>query len=567
MRHTIYASILLAMAALLPLSMAQDAPDSTETDISSTSDTELTVVESNNEVIVVCPINGMIEPGVLVLVERALKEAEELKAKAIIFKVDTFGGRVDSAIDITTAIGKAPCRTIAFIEGRGAISAGAIISYSCDDIIMTPDTNIGASMVVYQTSDGMAPAEEKSVSLVRAKMRALAIANGHNADIAEAMVDKDIELRGYVNELGEYVVYSVDSDGDDIKSKDNVKPEALPIADIVKGITEDLPVGVTVPAPEDKDEEVSERVDESAPKSSEVGSLQYKDGSELVLARGKLLTLTPSEAIKYGLIEDTAIDVDATVTHFLLGRGTYHIIEPNWAEKTFRFLTSPTIAGLLMTLAIGGLYLEVRTPGFGIPGIIGISCLIIFFGSHYVLHLADTIDLLLVLVGICLILLEVFVIPGFGLAGISGMICLLIGMYLSLVNFTIPQYTWEYESLKDVATSFSVFVLSFSALIAITWKFLPLMPFYGALVMEGVQDASEGYVGSDLELAAASISLRGTATTFLRPAGKGRFNDRTYDIVTRGDFIEKGSAIVIVQTDGNRFVVELDDEETEHEHA
>ena len=279
------------------------------------------------------------------------------------------------------------------------------------------------------------------------------------------------------------------------------------------------------------------------------------------MASGKLLTLTPSESIKYGLIEATANTLDEVVEHYQLGESTYHVIEANWAETTYRFLTSPTIAGLLMLLGIGGLWLEIRTPGFGIPGIIGIVSLMLFFGSHFVLGMADTIDILLVVVGICLILLEVFAIPGFGLAGIGGIFCLVVGIYLSLVNFTIPQYTWEFDSLRNVAQSFSVFVLTFTALMYFSWRYMHLLPFYGAMVMEGTQEASAGYVGQDLEFAAASIGLRGTASTALRPAGKGRFNHKTYDIVTQGEFIEKGTPVVIVEAKGNRYVVELLDEE------
>ena len=75
---------------------------------------------------------------------------------------------------------------------------------------------------------------------------------------------------------------------------------------------------------------------------------------------------------------------------------------------------------------------------------------------------------------------------------IAGILCLLIGIYLSLVSFTIPQYTWEFDSLKSVAYSFSVFVLSFVAFIYLTWKLMPLMPFYGAMVLADTQDASAG---------------------------------------------------------------------------
>jgi membrane-bound serine protease (ClpP class) len=499
--------------------------------------------DAKADIIVVCPIEGDIEPGVQVLVERAVEEARKLNAKAIIFKVNTFGGRVDSAVEIADIIGRAPCETIAFIEGKGAISAGALISFSCDRIIMTDEANIGAATPVFQTSDGMETASEKSISFMRAKMRALAEANGHNPDIAQAMVDKDIELRGYVNELGKYVVYAVDSDGNETSK--TTTPDLKPIQDVIDTVTENLPIDVTVTPKDEADDD----------DDVEVGTVVYEDGSELVWASGKLLTLTPAEAKKYGVIETTVQTYDEAVTYYLLGGGTYHIVEPNWAELTFRFLTSPTIAGLLLMLGMGGLYLEVRTPGFGFPGIIGIVCLCLFFGSHFVLGMAETIDIVLVMAGIALILIEIFIIPGFGLAGIAGGICLVVGTYLSLVNFTIPEFTWQYDRLDDVAYSFAVFVVSSTALIVATWKLMPMMPFYGRIVLSETMSVEAGYIAQDMDEAAAVQGLVGVAVSPLRPTGKGRFEGKKYDVMTRGEFIEVDSAIQIIQTDGNRYVV------------
>lgn len=499
--------------------------------------------------IVVCTITGMIEPGVQVLVERAVKEANDLDAVAIVFRVDTPGGRVDSAVEIASAISKAQCQSIAYIEGMGAISAGALISFACDDLIMAPGSNIGAATPVLMTSEGMTPAGEKSESFMRAKMRALAEENGHNADMAQAMVDKDIELRAFVNELGEYQVYAVADDGseDDEETKSRVKPE---IQDIVEDVIDNF---TDRNLPDVIDEEPIEKEEGIAP-----GTIVYEDGSELMLAKGKLLTMTPKEAIKYGMIDRTAENLDDVVRHFLIEADEYHVVEPNWAEITFRFLTGPTIAGLLLMLGMGGLYLEVRTPGFGLPGIVGIVCLTLFFGSHFILGLADTIDLVLVLVGVTLLFIEAFIIPGFGIAGVSGIICLMLGTYLSLVNFTFPQYTWDFDRLDDVGQSFVVFLGSMTVFILGTWKLLPKTPFYREMIMSGTQPIEEGYTVQSAETAQAAIGLRGVASTMLRPAGKGRFNNQNYDIVTRGDFIDEGTPIVITQADGNRYVVELD---------
>ena len=517
---------MLALLVCIPFAWGQEGEEPAVSE-----DIEI-VSDPKGDVIVVCPIEGDIEPGVLVLVERAVEEARELNAKAIIFKINTFGGRVDSAFEIAHVIREASCRTIAYIEGKGAISAGALISFACNDIIMTEGVTIGAATPVYATSEGMAPAGEKSVSAMRAEMRALSKANGHNSDIAQAMVDKDIVLRGFVNESGEYEVYEVDSDGND--EADTKSP----------------------------DEDEAENAEEDAEDSNEpdIGTVVYDDGSELVLAKGKLLTLDPDEAIKYGVIDRTVESLDDAVTHFMLGGGTYHIVEPNWAEVAFRFLTSPTIAGLLLMLGMGGLYLEVRTPGFGLPGIVGITCLCLFFGSHFVLGMAETIDILLVVAGVVLILIEIFIIPGFGIAGVSGTVFLLLGIYLSLVNFTIPQYSWDFARLNEVAYSFAVFVVSLTAFIALTWKLMPMMPFYGAMVLADTMSADAGYIAQDMDEARAVIGRSGRSVSPLRPTGKGSFDGKKYNVVTRGDFIEKDSAIRIVETQGNRYVVVAVDE-------
>lgn len=555
--------LILTFLLCVPFAWTQDqdggaeseAVDSGAADTRSSDDFEATDFYAD-DVIIVCPITGAIEPGVQVLVDRAIQEARDLNAKLIILRVDTPGGRVDSAVEIAKAIGEAPCRTLAYIEGMGAISAGALISFACDDLIMTADTNIGAATPVFATSSGMETASEKSISFMRAKMRALAEAKGHNADIAQAMVDKDIELRGYEDEMGNYVVYATNA-GLSVSDSPDSSDALDPIQEIIDSVTEDLPFNFTV-KPKDEPDSAEEPAEE--PDIVTVGDARYVEGSELVLAKGKLLTLTPKEAIRYGVIDRTVDSYDEAVTHYMMGGGTYHIIEPNWAEKTFRFLTSPTIAGLLLMLGMGGLYLEVRTPGFGFPGIIGVVCLCLFFGSHYVLGMADTIDILLVIAGVILILVEIFVIPGFGIAGVSGTIMLLLGLYLSLVNFTVPEYSWDFDRLNDVAYSFAVFVVSATAFIIATWKLMPMMPFYGAMVLSDTMVISDGYIGQDLDEAAELIGQRGRSTSPLRPTGKGEFAGKRYDIVSRGDFIERDVAIRIVETSGNRYVVVPDKE-------
>lgn len=141
---------------------------------------------------VIVPIKGIIDGGLAAFVERAVGEAEDTGKTGIIFHIDTPGGRVDSAVFIKDTILKARIPTIAFID-KNAISAGALISIACDSIYMSTGASIGAATAVDIQGK---KASEKVISYFRAQMRATAEANGRRADIAEAMVDEDLEIEG-----------------------------------------------------------------------------------------------------------------------------------------------------------------------------------------------------------------------------------------------------------------------------------------------------------------------------------------------------------------------------------
>ncbi len=502
------------------------------------------------ESVVVCKITNEIDPGMAVVVKRAIADAVKLKATAVIFRIDTPGGRVDSAVDIATAITSTPMRTIAYIEGMGAISAGALISFACDDIIMSPGSAIGAATPVIPTAAGLMPTGEKEVSFMRAKMRSLAESNGHSPDLAQAMVDKDIELRGFRGADGTYTIYTVGGTpaSEDEPSRGATTPAPKsPIEDILRTIT-----GETIPP----EQPAPGQLTDSAPAiQHEPGTVVYADGSELIVQSGKLLTLTPSEAQKYGLIPAVVNGFEAALTHYDLRDAAMHLVEPNWAEVVFRFLTSPTIAGLLLMVGLASIYYEIKTAGFGLAGIVGAIALTLLFGAHFVLGLAETIDLVLVLAGIILILVEVFLIPGFGVAGAAGVLMLLVGTYLALVNFTLPEYSWQYDRLNDVMYSVLLAMIAFAAFVVATWKLLPRSPLYRAIVLNAAQETAQGYT-APVQDAAQRVGLRGRATSMLRPAGRARFGEATVQVVTRGAFIPAGTDVEIIEVDGARVVVE-----------
>jgi membrane-bound serine protease (ClpP class) len=136
------------------------------------------------------------------------------------------------------------------------------------------------------------------------------------------------------------------------------------------------------------------------------------------------------------------------------------------------------------------------------------------------------------------------------------MMCLFFGLYLSLTRVTFPEYSWDYQRIEDAGLSALIASVGFAVFLYLFWKIFPRTPMFNWLVLSYAQSVEAGYVVQTAEQERSAIGLEGEASSFLRPAGRGRFGDKTYSVGSRGDFIEKGRRIVIVRVEGNRYVVE-----------
>jgi membrane-bound serine protease (ClpP class) len=166
-----------------------------------------------------------------------------------------------------------------------------------------------------------------------------------------------------------------------------------------------------------------------------------------LVAKGKLLTLTMEEALKHKISDFRADSIEEVLKQLGLSGSMMRRVSPNWMEKLVRFLTHPIVSSLLITIGLLGIILEIRTPGFGLPGVLGISSIALFFWGHWLVQLAGLEEMLLVSSGLVLLAVEIFVTPGFGLAGILGTAALLSGLSLSLIG---GGATWDFI-LKAVA--------------------------------------------------------------------------------------------------------------------
>ncbi|MBK7107287.1 MAG: nodulation protein NfeD [Ignavibacteriae bacterium] len=412
----------------------------------------------------VAEIDGTIDLGLAPFVKRVVDEAEKNSASAIVFKINTFGGRVDAATQIKDAIINSKVKTIAFIDKR-AISAGALISLSCEKIIMVPGASIGATTVV---DEGGTKQSEKAQSYMRAEMRSTAEKTGRRTDIAEGMVDE----RVVVQELN----------------------------------------------------------DDST----------------------KLITLTSEEALKYGIADSVLDDMDEVLESMNLENAEVINLKSNWAEDFIRFLNNPIMTSILLMIAMVGLFTEIKTPGWGLPGTAALIALALFFGSGYILELASIIEIIIFIVGLVLLLIEIFVIPGFGITGIIGIILMFGSLFLGLIS-DFPLLDWGIISLAIIqfaATLLLTIFVIFSIL-----KFLPKSEMWGNLILNKNIDEKSGYA-ADIRVKDL-VGKNGIALTDLRPSGIALIENKRVDVVTSGNYISKDTKITVISEEGSKVVVEI----------
>src|SRR5215469_7952789 len=152
--------------------------------------------------VVVVPMRGEVAPSLLAFLRRAVKTAESDEASAIIFEMNTYGGRLDTAADIVNALNQTKIPTYTFIN-TNAGSAGALIGIATQHIYMSPVSAIGAAAPILPTGEDLpATAKEKTISYWSALIRGAAIKNGHNPDLAEAFMNKDKKVK-----IGDRVVH------------------------------------------------------------------------------------------------------------------------------------------------------------------------------------------------------------------------------------------------------------------------------------------------------------------------------------------------------------------------
>jgi len=275
---------------------------------------------------------------------------------------------------------------------------------------------------------------------------------------------------------------------------------------------------------------------------------------EGLVEKGKLLTMTTQEAVQYKLADlEISTGIEGVLESCDLQHFPIKKITMNWAEKFVRIISGSMISSFLLIIGFMALFLEFKTPTWGVAGTVGIICLVLFFWGHVILNLVGWEEVVLLVIGTILLLLEVFVVPGFGITGILGITALVIGFTLSLVG-KYPSAAEIWSAISHISFAFLVVFIAFILSVKSMAKTKAAQKFI--LHSQAKQNDVIHKTQSSTNNQFPYITQTGTAFTNLRPAGKGIFENQRLNVVTEGDFIEKGSPIRVISIEGSKIIVQ-----------
>ena len=405
-----------------------------------------------------------IDPAARRLVTLGLEKASEAGADYVLLDLNTYGGAVDAADSIRTAILRYDKPVIAFVNMQAA-SAGALISIACDSIYMKTGSSIGAATVVNASGEVM---PEKFQSFMRGMMRSTAQATGRDPKIAESMVDT-----------------------------------------------------------------------------------------------ANVLSLTPAEAIKAGFCEGICED-EFEVVREVVGSNGFVIKnmddDISWLDRLIQLLLNPLLQSIFMMMIIGGIFVEIRTPGIGLPLITAVVGALLYFAPAYLGDLATYWEILLFVAGLILIGLEIFVFPGFGVCGISGIIAVVLSLAFAMVD-NAELLNWDGSlNLEPMLRPIGIVIISAST--AIFGSVLLVRRLYSTRSFDHIAlrqelKSDDGFTGviSGLE---SLVGQSVTVFTDMRPSGKVKTEDgRVIEATLKyGGYAEKGMTLKVISAEQGRLYCE-----------
>ena len=466
-------------------------------------------------------LEGDVDPGMFEFCARAIDEALKEKPDYIVFEINTFGGRLDAAFDLVDTIMavKGP-ETIALVKKK-AISAGSLIALACKKLYMLEATTIGDCAPIVQNGDGTPQiVGEKIQSPLRAKFRNLAQKNGYPELLSSSFVTPELEVLELTATLD--------------KGKKTERDTTL----IIEG----------------KKYAVMDSTEK-----------KFWGTPKILVKEGELLTMTDQEAMELGFSKGTFKDRSDFETSLAIESRSE--VETTLGEKIASFIAA--ISGILLIIGFGALYIEFKTPGFGLFGIIGIILIGIVFLGQFAPQLDGYIPAILLVIGVVLFLVEIFVMPGTFLFGIGGIICMIIALAMSFSPAEMPEFLPETVETTFDATPWLLGLLYMLCCAAVALVFpiaaskylIPLLPEGWTPMLKTDLETAASPTESVQEVHVGDI---GIAKTFLRPVGQASFtmpdgSTKLFDVQTHGEIIEAKTRVKVESVQEGHIWVVLDE--------
>ena len=419
--------------------------------------------------VIVLPLEDEIDARAWQHTRRACDKAIEDNAELFVIRMNTYGGALDAADSIRTALLRMPVPTVAYID-HNAASAGALIALACDSIFMTPGSSIGAATVV----DGQGqPMPDKYQAYMSSIMRSTA--EHHGKWIAPG--------------------------------------------DTLLSWRRDPAIAASMVNPD------------------------------------SVTAFSSSEAVEAGFSDGTVSSLNEMFSRLNIDEPDTETFEPTMTDDIIGFLSNAGVRALLVMLIIGGIYMEMHTPGLGFAAAVALVAACLYFLPMLISGTLPAWIVITLVIGIVLIALEVFVIPGFGVCGIAGIAAVVIALGAAIVPTDSSANGLTLSAIARPIVTVGIGIGAAVALVAwLTSRHGPkFFRRHSELML--TQDIKKGYIGVDMG-PAKFVGHKATAMTDMRPAGKILLDGEVYDAVSTGAFIDAGSHVRILRYENAQLYVE-----------
>ncbi len=274
----------------------------------------------------------------------------------------------------------------------------------------------------------------------------------------------------------------------------------------------------------------------------------------------ELVTMTTDEALALGFAERVFEDMEALKRHYNVVAEP-RVLGDKWSERVIDFLSSPAVMGLLLFVGVLCAYVEMHTPGFGAAGIAAILCCALFFGNQFLTGMANYLEIGLFVVGVVLLIVEIFVTPGFGVLGVAGMLCCGVALLTMLVanppdKLPFPDTDLDWSVFSHGALAMATAFIAAIIAAAIVARYLPEVPVAGQLVLPPPEVPAAPPATEDAEIVGIQPGQVGKVVQICRPVGKVQIEGKLCDAIADGAFLPAGTGVVVLRNEGNRIVVE-----------